>query len=660
MPYEQFIRELENDLGEVHQLDSLFKVLLGNLKRYFHCEYGFGLKYNPDGPALEGVNVSLILPIDTPHKSLIEVSFKTSYPIIANNIKEAFLYNPKIDNPFDLPVNHLGVLPILRSSSRVPLGLIVLYRKETSFNQNDFHHFENLTSFISTFLRRNTKFKVEWERVSPAINFQSSYLHAINKLKTSKQFFYSIIHDIRTPLNAMMGFLQLLLKSEEDPEKRDFIKSALNSGEMIIGLINDLLDMAKLEEGKLEIEKVYFTPITLFEDVSKLFYFSGKNKGVEVVPFFDPRIPFAIFSDNHRLNQVLNNLLSNAIKFTPEGGKIFFRMEYIPEEDRIFFSVRDTGIGIPKEAQKRLFKPYEQVSAETSKKFGGTGLGLYISKQLVEMLGGQLQFKSEVGKGTEFFFSIPSGTVEECPPTFDRELFKIIKLGIFEPGIRESWLEILKFYFEKIGVRYKRLDSLEGEAEGCEGVILGGDLFLKRQAELEERLKGVKKVILIHSGDRKLEIKSSLNPIVVTEPLLPKKFFISSLEGEIIKRRKGPKKEVHVLAAEDEVVSQKLLRHIFSDLGAKATIVGDGLSAVDYFREHKGQVDIIFLDQNMPQMGGIEAAKEIRKIDKYIPIYILSGEAEENLRPLLEGVSVDGVLTKPIRLELLESILESL
>jgi signal transduction histidine kinase/CheY-like chemotaxis protein len=586
------------------------------------------------------------------------VAFKTAYPIIENNLPNVFLYNTQIDNPLHYPVRHMGILPVLRATNKTPLGLVVLYRQKEPFTRQDFHLFESITGYITTFLRRNTKFKVDWEEFSPAVNFQSHYLRAVNKLKTSKQFFYSIIHDIRTPLNAMIGFLQLLLKSEKDPQKRDFIQSALNSGDMIIGLINDLLDIAKLEEGKLTIEKLYFTPISLFEDVAKLFFLSAKNKGVEVIPFFDPQIPFAIYSDNHRLQQVLNNLLSNAVKFTPEGKQIFFRMEYRPDDKELFCSVRDTGIGIPEEVQERLFKPYEQASAETSKKFGGTGLGLYISKQLVEILGGELNFKSKVGEGTEFFFTIPVGDVDEVPPTFDKSVFQIMKLGIMVEGLDESIRELLDFYLSRIGVRYRTFTSLEEPMENCQGVVFSANFFKEHQKEIEEKAKN-KKVIIISKED-KVDIDSPLKPVIITQPLLPKRLFTLSKEGAIIQRRKRPKKRAQVLVAEDEVVSQKLLKHVFEQLDALPTIVGDGKEALKYFKKHKDELDIIFLDQNMPRMGGIDTARKIREENQEIPIYILSGENAENLREQFGDLKIDGILTKPIKLQALEAILGNL
>lgn len=691
----QFSSELKQEVKRCGNVEELLLALYKNFKVFFKCDFTIPYRYFTEDQKLESVtNPKLQIDLNRFSPSLIGTGLKTTHPIVENRVKDSFLYNQVVDNPLKLAISHLGTIPIVRAVDNSPIGIVVCYRKEAPFSRVEFHQMETFTALIKQALRENRKFKVLAQEANSNLNFKLQYLKATERLKSSRQFFFSIIHDIRTPLNAMMGFLQLLLQQEEKGEKQEFIKSALHSGKMIISLINDLLDMAKLEEGKLQIEKVYFTPITLFEATTNLFYFAAKNKGVELIGKFDPKIPFVLFSDNYRLQQILNNLLSNGVKFTPPGGKIYFSLNY-QSEGKVQFSVKDTGIGIPKEAQSRLFKPYEQVGAETSKKFGGTGLGLYISHKLVSMLGGELKFISKEGEGTQFFFSIPVGDLEpkELPPSLEKSLYPYRPITIFGRNFPKSWLEQLIYYLERMELPYFLIQSMEElPPEGIESKALF--LHRKEREELKKIQKlfpSLKEVVLFAeigegegSGNK---IERELDGIkfrLIYEPITPKKVFISlsklssvdkvptggkSLNSDntsdnIEKKGKSLRTEI-VLIADDDPISRNLMVHLFKSLKVEVIPFPNGKQLYDYFKKilkdnfsnNPNPVKLILLDQNMPEMDGIETIRALRHFTTTPPIYLLSGEEKEELKKRLKGLKVDGIITKPVNLSQLEKII---
>jgi PAS domain S-box-containing protein len=358
---------------------------------------------------------------------------------------------------------------------------------------------------------------------------------ALQANKTKSVFLANMSHEIRTPLNAITGFIEILKENIKDEKNREYLKIIESSSESLLNIIDDILDFSKIESGKLEIDKHPFEPKKEFKTITNLFDAKASKKNINLILDIDKNIPEVLISDPLRIKQVIANLISNAIKFTPEGKKIFITIFY--KNNQLFVSVKDEGIGIAKDKQKHIFEAFSQEDSSTTRKYGGTGLGLAISSKLVELLGGKLKLKSEVGKGSEFYFSIP------------------VEVG-----------------------------KLEKKEENVSQNL--------------EKLKG-KKILLV----------------------------------------------------EDNQANQMFMKILLKKLGFVFDIANDGVEAVEKYKNNK--YDFILMDENMPNMNGIEATKKILKYEKennlkHTPIIALTANAIKGDRERFLEAGMDEYLTKPL------------
>ncbi len=233
-------------------------------------------------------------------------------------------------------------------------------------------------------------------------------------MRTKSDFLANMSHEIRTPLNAILGFIDILKKDEHDNKRKEYLDIIHTSGEGLLTIINDILDFSKIESGKLELEMSPFETIRPFEDVQLLFFEKAKEKNLSCDLNIVSEVPKMLVGDTVRIKQIVSNILSNAIKFTPQGGAISINLSYSHDSSMLYCSVVDNGIGISKENVKNIFNSFAQADSTTTRSFGGTGLGLSISKLLVELMGGEINLKSEAGKGSEFSFNIALETYNEA------------------------------------------------------------------------------------------------------------------------------------------------------------------------------------------------------------------------------------------------------
>ncbi|MEA3498293.1 MAG: ATP-binding protein, partial [Campylobacterota bacterium] len=355
------------------------------------------------------------------------------------------------------------------------------------------------------------------------------------------EFLANISHEIRTPLNAIMGFIDLLKEDEQNKDKIKYLKTIDKSSHNLLEIINDILDFSKIENNKIELEYIDNNPLDEFESIVELFKARVKEKNIVFKVNIDKNLPDYISSDSLRIKQVVINLLSNAIKFTSENKIVELNIIY--KNEKLEISVKDQGIGVSKDKQKTIFEPFTQADNSTTRKFGGTGLGLTISSKLIKAMGGELKIISEVGVGSEFYFTIPIKTV---------------------------------------------------------------DLKEKSDKKIDDDIK---------------------------------------LSG-------------HILLVEDNKANQMFMKVILKKMGFTFDIAFNGLEALERFpkitcEDGKRKYDLILMDENMPNMNGIEATKRILEIEQeynlpHTPIIALTANALKGDRERFLNAGMDEYLTKPV------------
>jgi PAS domain S-box-containing protein len=481
--------------------------------------------------------------------------------------------------------------------------------------------------------------------------------------KAKSTFLANMSHEIRTPLNAIIGFSDILCESNINIEEKENAKIISRSAKSLLNIINDVLDISKMENGKFELEETEFSLFNLTEHIVELFSVNIKEKGIKFIYIVDPNLPEVIISDPFRLQQVLSNLLSNAIKFTPENGKVYFEVKVIQKNDKkveINFIIKDTGIGISKEQEEIIFKPFSQADSGITRKFGGTGLGLAICWDIVSMLNSKIQIKSELNHGSEFSFIVDFEIGKALDENIKRNdiSFAISEYFNDEDNIKT----IVKNYLEKIGSVYEFAEALSKKVDifFCFDTP---DLLLKLIEFKKYNINS--KIVFI--GEKNSLDKSTYAYInyYLDLPIYGSKIYNiiadnSTINKSVLNNSSSLESlKGDILVAEDNPNNQKLIEILLSKIGLKSVLVSNGQEAIDMYKKRK--FDLILMDINMPIVDGIYATKTIREIenDYYkIPIIALTANsiAGDKEKYLLSGM--DDYLSKPIDFDKLINIIK--
>ena len=473
-------------------------------------------------------------------------------------------------------------------------------------------------------------------------------------------------HEIRTPLNAIIGFSDILCESNLDIKDKESAKIISKSAKSLLNIINDVLDISKIENGKLELEKHTFSLFDLTENIVELFSVSAKDKNIKFIYEVDPNLPDLIISDSTRLQQVISNLLSNAIKFTPRFGKVNFDIQVISnnletKKSVVIFKIKDSGIGMTSEQLKLVFKPFSQADSGISRKFGGTGLGLSICSDIIKKMGSKIEVNSIYEKGSEFSFKLEFETI---PKEDSSKIKSNIDFAIYSanPNIIKI-KNITKNYLEKIGNVFDFSEDIDKKASllFCFG---GDELASFLQIFTTKNPNG--KIVYVGDKTRLSPFTLLMIDYIIELPIYGSKIYNivaqnSNLHCSVIDTSKNDKEfKADVLVAEDNPNNQKLIEILLKKVGINPVIVSNGKDAVEEYK--KREFDLILMDVNMPILDGISAMKQIKILEQRVntkktPIVALTANsiAGDKERYLQQGM--DGYLSKPIEFEKLLSIL---
>ncbi|MBW6487770.1 ATP-binding protein [Sulfurimonas sp.] len=492
--------------------------------------------------------------------------------------------------------------------------------------------------------------------------------------EAKSMFLANMSHEIRTPLNGIVGFTELLKDSGLQEEQREFVDIIEKSSENLLEIINNILDLSKIESNKLEIEHIAFNPIVEFESAVEVYAVRASEKHINLGCFIDPSLEFPLKGDPTKLKEVIINLLSNAVKFTNNVGSINVNIRRVTSSEigktRVKFEIQDSGIGVTSEQKSKIFEAFSQADTSITRKYGGTGLGLTISSNFVELMGGKLDLDSKIGEGTTFYFTIDFEEVETLNES-SKDSFNTLKALILSDSLKlKKQDRYLREYLDYYGVEYttfKEIGKIEILQKETNYNLLFVDYDYINEESLRELAKFPQELVVLTKSNLMKRIDSLGFNIfkILYEPIHTSKikqtlenYVLLNSATQVVKKQSRKKFDLNkskfvadVLVAEDNIINQKLIKRTLEDLGLNVTIANNGLDA---FQKRKdGKFDLIFMDIQMPFLDGVEATAEILEWEHdykqpHTPIVALTANALKGDREKFLAAGLDEYTTKPL------------
>lgn len=531
---------------------------------------------------------------------------------------------------------------------------------------------------------------------------------ALEASRIKSEFLANMSHEIRTPLNGILGFTNLLMKGHLSQHQKDHLVTIKKSSEILLTIINDILDFSKIEAGKLILDRTPLKLREIIEDVMTMLAPTAHSKGLDLVPLIYSDVPNNILGDPLRIKQIITNLVNNAIKFT-QSGEVVLRAMLEAQKDNsitVKISVSDTGVGLSRVQQQSLFNAFAQADASTARQYGGTGLGLVISKRLIEEMGGEIGLDSELGKGSIFWFTLSTEIASNASPDPKLEALSGERI-IYMENQATTGLAV-QHMLSNLGVHVKQVDSpvalikgvieAQEQRKGFAAAIVGINRHLMASNQYKQLLseleynRGCRTLLLTPTLDHHQHSILDMVSAHLTKPVIYQRLYGTLhklINGDIIEPKlSGPFTEEHftdpstpllqevpalsapshtnnshtsvptILAVDDNDANLKLVEVLIKELGINVVTAASGFEALTKWKLQK--FDLIFMDVQMPGMDGIETTEKIRgheKSGQRIPIVALTAHALAEEKKTLLNKGFDDYLTKPISEQQLQDVI---
>ncbi|RUM68580.1 MAG: hypothetical protein DSZ07_06530 [Sulfurovum sp.] len=561
------------------------------------------------------------------------------------------------------------------------ISLLLIFLKRDYFFSKGNNSTEGLKSLLEEIKYSSDSVKIkEFKKMLKEKNHSEIYIlisNMINELQESKKmadeanktkslFLSNVSHEIRTPINGIVGFSKILSSTKLDSEQREFLSTIRKSSEDLLGIVENILDISKIENGSIELEKSYFNLIEEFENLSDIYAVDASKKGVEFSFWIDPRLYFVLVeSDSEKIKQILMNLISNAIKFTKRDGSVTVSIKQVEQKGKtlwIQFLVNDTGIGISKEQQVKVFYAFTQADNSSTRVYGGAGLGLTLANAWVKMLGGELKLESVEGEGSTLSFTLELNQKD----FFQKEKNETINIALYTSTDAQGKISNLHLKEYLSSLQTNAIYNFKNFVECTDSVGDNFDILYLHYNNIDKeelhrivaQYSSSTQIVLLTKLDNRFKILD-IAPIfsqVIYEPVTFSKVK-KSIEISSINRKNSVEESLekpfnlNALVVEDNKVNQKLIVHTLKTIGIESDVADEGAIGLDMFK--KNRYDIVFMDIQMPVMNGVIATKEILKYEQlenldHTPIIAVTTNTLKGDRERYIDVGMDEYISKPI------------